>query len=329
MERPEVSVVIPTKDRRDLLARTLLSVLGQRDVRTEVILVDDGSRVAVSEVLSDEALERVRVVRHARSRGVSEARNAGIDAATGEWIAFLDDDDLWAPEKLRTQLDAASAAGAEFAYSGGIEVDAEGTIVAIDYVPPVPTLRTRMLEAHVIPYSCSNVVARTDVVREVARFDPRFHQLADWEMALRLVTAATGAAVEDYLIAYVLHETNMHASEAGHWEERERLVRKHAAAYAASGAALDEAGWLAWVARGRRLGGDRSGAARGYAQLAWMRKQPSHLARALVLAVAGEPGMEAIHRLRTRTGLGPAPPAWFEGVFNPPPERLRGLLREP
>ena len=123
--QPTVSVVIPTRNRADVLkAHALPSALAQRDVDVEVVVVDDGSdddddRRAL-EGLTD---SRVRVVRHATREGQSRARNTGIEAALGEWIAFLDDDDLWSPDKLREQLDAAAADHAEFVYTGGVMVD--------------------------------------------------------------------------------------------------------------------------------------------------------------------------------------------------------------
>jgi glycosyltransferase involved in cell wall biosynthesis len=105
---PGVSVVIPTHNRSDLLALTLRSALSQRDVAFEVIVVDDGSADETSEVVAGLGDPRVRLIRHDVSQGVSAARNRGIAEARAEWIAFLDDDDLWAPDKLSFQLTAAS-----------------------------------------------------------------------------------------------------------------------------------------------------------------------------------------------------------------------------
>src|ERR687898_2985729 len=93
----DVSVVVPTHDRPRLLMQTLGSILRQQAVDFEVIVVDDGSRDGTAEVVSWLGDARVRLLRHDRSKGVSAARNTGIAAAHGEWLAFCDDDDLWAP----------------------------------------------------------------------------------------------------------------------------------------------------------------------------------------------------------------------------------------
>ena len=97
---------------------TLRSVLTQRDVDVEVIVVDEAStdeRLRCSPRLAD---ARIRVIRHETPRGVASARNRGAADARGEWLAFVDDDDLWAPDKLVRQLDAAEAVGRHWVYTG-------------------------------------------------------------------------------------------------------------------------------------------------------------------------------------------------------------------
>ncbi len=102
---PRVSVVIPTYNRTEPLRRAVASVLGQTFRDLEVLVVDDGSSdgraLAVLDGLGD---PRIRVLRLAENRGASRARNAGILGARGEWVAFLDSDDEWLPEKLERQM---------------------------------------------------------------------------------------------------------------------------------------------------------------------------------------------------------------------------------
>src|SRR3954468_2829862 len=104
---PEVTVVIPTRDAWDLLPATLTGALAQEEVALEVVVVDDGSRDGTAAGLAEwaRADPRLRVCRLEPSAGVGAARNAGIERARGEWLAFLDHDDLWAPRKLREQVD--------------------------------------------------------------------------------------------------------------------------------------------------------------------------------------------------------------------------------
>src|SRR4051812_3505416 len=97
---PQVSIVLPTHNRTSMLQQALGCALDQEGVDLEVIVVDDGSSDDTPEVLGRVEDERLRVIRNERPQGVSRARNSAIERANGDWIAFLDDDDLWAPGKL-------------------------------------------------------------------------------------------------------------------------------------------------------------------------------------------------------------------------------------
>lgn len=99
-----VSVIIPTRNRADMVREAVDSVLAQKGAPFELIVVDDGSEDHSFRLLTSYG-DAVRILRRESPGGVSAARNAGIMAARGEWIAFLDSDDLWLPGKLRAQLD--------------------------------------------------------------------------------------------------------------------------------------------------------------------------------------------------------------------------------
>jgi glycosyltransferase involved in cell wall biosynthesis len=103
----KISVVIPTYNRLESLRRALLSVLSQTSLPTEVTVIDDGSTDGTNAMMSKEFPE-VSYYRQ-ENRGVSSARNLGIHHTTGDWLAFLDSDDEWLPEKLSRQTAALSA----------------------------------------------------------------------------------------------------------------------------------------------------------------------------------------------------------------------------
>src|SRR5512138_2804909 len=117
-----VSVIIPTRNRCELLSTTLRSVLRQRDVEFEVFVVDEGSTDDTPAMLLSLDDPRVQVIRHDEPLGVSTARNRGAFEARGDWLAFVDDDDIWAPEKLATQLQAAETAGRDWTYAGAVNI---------------------------------------------------------------------------------------------------------------------------------------------------------------------------------------------------------------
>ncbi len=99
----KISVIIPVYNRAQMVKRAIDSVLAQTDPVHEIIVVDDGSTDATPMVLKDYQ-HRIHIVRQT-NKGVSAARNAGIHEATGDWLAFLDSDDEWLPEKLSLAKD--------------------------------------------------------------------------------------------------------------------------------------------------------------------------------------------------------------------------------
>lgn len=101
---PRVSVVIPTFGRPELLTRAVRSVLDQSMSDLEVIVVNDGDDPPTASAVKAIDDPRVRFIAHDRKRGAGQARDTGADASTGQWVAFLDDDDEWLPQKLERQL---------------------------------------------------------------------------------------------------------------------------------------------------------------------------------------------------------------------------------
>lgn len=255
---PEVSVVIPTKDRSRRVRHTVASVLAQRGVDLEVVVVDDGSADDTSAVLG--GVEGVRVVRHDTPRGVAAARNAGIAAATGDWVAFLDDDDLWAPDKLRRQLDAAARAGADWVYASALTVDEHGRIFEEELAPPPGELLDLLHAANPVPAGASNVMVRRAVLAQTGGFDETLQHFADWDLWVRLAQRGTPAAIDDALVAYVHHGENMHA-DAAH-SGRAELDLLDARIRSHTGRPLDRALMASWMAYGEYVAGRPWAAAR-------------------------------------------------------------------
>jgi glycosyltransferase involved in cell wall biosynthesis len=111
MSKPRVSAVIPTRNRPELLRRAVMSVLRQTVQDLEVVVVVDGPDAETVAMLNGFGDERIRVIALPESVGGSDARNIGARNATGQWVALLDDDDEWMPEKCAVQLEMAEAAG--------------------------------------------------------------------------------------------------------------------------------------------------------------------------------------------------------------------------
>jgi glycosyltransferase involved in cell wall biosynthesis len=117
---PLISIIVPTYNRAHVLLRAIRSVLSQTFTDFELIIVDDGSTDETSLMVERFASPRVRYLRHNKNSGASSARNTGIEASRGHYIAFLDSDDEWGPSKLQEQVAIFSRVNAEVGviYSG-------------------------------------------------------------------------------------------------------------------------------------------------------------------------------------------------------------------
>ena len=305
---PQVTVVIPTRNRPTVLPTAVSAALRQDDVELEVVVVDDASQDAGA-VLAAVSDDRVRVVRHAKRRGVAAARNAGIASARGEWVAFLDDDDVWSPRKLRTQLDEAAAREAGFAYAAAVLLDERKAAMAVFSAPDPSELPRLLLQNYVIPAGSSNVVAKADLVRRLGGFDEKLHQLADWDLWIGLALAARAARTQDVVVGYLAHPGNMLLDDRRDvMAEFDYLVEKHRAASSAQGVDFDRVAFSRWVAGGHRRAGRRLRAARVYGRTAVTCRDAGSAVRALA-ALSGERVMGSLRRRSPPAR--PAPPPWL------------------
>ena len=206
-----IAVVVPTYNRQFELAQAVRSVLRQEEVDVEVIVVDDGSSEgALGSVLDD---RRVRVVVTPRpGSGEGAARNAGIATVAAEWLAFCDDDDLWHPRKLATQLDAADGAQWMTCGSAAFSLTRAGRPIVRTVTAPISSeaLLARLQRRGGLPGGTSGVVVRTDLVREAGGFR-NLPIGADWDLWLRLAERAPLAVVADRLVANRVHPKSVTA----------------------------------------------------------------------------------------------------------------------
>lgn len=179
---PLVSVVITTYNRPDLLPRAVESVRNQTYENVEILVVDDCSATPAASVL--EAGPNLRVVRHEENRGANAARNTGIRESSGEFVAFLDDDDTWDPTKLARQVEAFDE-GVVMVYTGSRSVDDDGEVIS-RFRPRMRGDVTTDLFAGVHIGGFSLIMVRRSAIDDAGTLDERFPSWQDREWYVRL-----------------------------------------------------------------------------------------------------------------------------------------------
>lgn len=185
MTNPSISVVIPTYNRQGTVERAIGSVLGQTFQDLEIIVVDDGSSdetIACVQGITD---PRLRLVKFSVNRGPAEARNAGVEAARGTFIAFLDSDDVWLPEKLERQ--AAFMAEAEPSVGAtctGFSIW-RSTGKQSSRTPSASSDWFRILLDGCLVSPGTTLMVRRNAFQKVGNFDAGLRRLEDWDWLLR------------------------------------------------------------------------------------------------------------------------------------------------
>lgn len=202
-EPAPVTVVIPTHDRPELVVEAVRSALAQTRPPAEVVVVDDGSaeEAARSVARELEGLERVRLVRHPEPRGGSAARNRGWREGSAPWVAFLDDDDVWLPEKLEEQLEHLRGESADYGWTAYRVVERD-TLETRDEIRPFRAGLSRVLARS--ERSCCTLMVRRSVLEEVDGFDESLPRNQDWDLFLRLARRSRGAYL-DRVLTVVRH----------------------------------------------------------------------------------------------------------------------------
>ena len=234
MPGPTVSVILPTYSRVDSLGRAIDSVLAQTFEDFEIVVVDDGPSDAIAAFVSAHTDPRVRLVRHERNQGVSAARNTGIAASRGDYIGFIDDDDLWLPTKLERQVPLLRDEGADVVHSLVYIADGAGNVYEASTARGFRLFRE--VAAAGYPYrlllrrssfQIGTFLVRRECLDAIGGFDPSLSAVDDLDLVHRLRRRYEFRLVDEPLTKYCFHETNWsHDKDPELWV---RLARKELA----------------------------------------------------------------------------------------------------
>lgn len=228
-DNPTVSVVIPTYNRAQLIARSIKSVLSQTYQDFEIIIVDDGSTDNTEEVVSSFNDERIRYIRHEKNKGEAAARNTGIKAAKAEFIASQDSDDEWLPEKLAKQVnilkDASPKVGVVYTGFWKIENNKK-TYIPFSWVNQKEgDIHKELLKGNFIGSPVTLV--RKECFEKVGMFDENLFNVVDWEMWLRVSKYYHFKYIDEPSVVAHYESDNVSSSQISLIKALERILEKN------------------------------------------------------------------------------------------------------
>tara|TARA_R110000823_G_scaffold32383_4_gene91338 strand:- start:135 stop:1052 length:918 start_codon:yes stop_codon:yes gene_type:complete len=223
-----VSVIVPVYNRAHLVSETIQSILSQTYEPVEIILINDGSSDESLSILREYERRfptKVRVIDQP-NQGQIIARNNGIEAAQGKYIAFLDSDDLWLEDKLERQMPLFEP-GVGLVYSGTEIIDEDGQTIRVEPadesitgdIYPQLLIKNRM--------TGGTVVVTAEALEHVGLFSTDFKAAENWDLWLRICKVYSARVVRDPLIKYRIHEDNMSGDGQLMLRAKLQIIEKH------------------------------------------------------------------------------------------------------
>lgn len=292
---PQVSVVLPVYNRKDLLPRAIRSVLDQSFREFELIVVDDASTESLREVVDSFSDSRVVYLRQEKNGGPAAARNAGIRAARGDLVAFQDSDDEWTKDKLGLQVKCfhQSPPGTCMVIGGLTRGGSKGTF-RYPEAGKLPQGAEALYRVRMDAVAFSQTwLVRRDVLLRAGLYDERLRMWEDWELLMRLallggVCCAPGARVLSHL-----SEDSLSLNLQARISSLRLIIEKQAAAGIADRHFIARLHYLL----GRFLCLDNKLAEARRVLLRALVLDPLHAGKAAVLLLASFLGQFGVHRL--------------------------------
>jgi len=223
---PVVSVVMPAYNCRSYIRQAVESVMGQTFSDWELLIINDCATDDTLAVARELAAgdPRIRVLSNEKNLGVSKTRNRGIAEAKGKYIAYLDSDDVWLPEKLEKQLALMERTGATLCYCSYAIIDKDGNPSKADYISPETVTYEELLRENVI--QCSSIVLPAEVARKYPFTSEFYHE--DYVLSLSVLRDGyTAAGCTQVLSQYRHIEGSRSANKVQAAKNRWIIYRDH------------------------------------------------------------------------------------------------------
>jgi glycosyltransferase involved in cell wall biosynthesis len=230
VHNPLITIVIPTYNRLAFVQQAIASVITQTYTHWELIVVDDGSDDGTTESVICRPDNRIRFLGLPHAGNIAALRNAGVSAGSGEWLAFLDSDDLWIPEKLEIQMQSLLQQGKRWGYGGYALMD--------EMMQPIPNKAgifhpfsgwiIKEILGTKASVNIGSLLIQRSLFNEVGGFnpDPKLLFREDYELVVRLAMKSEALACPD-LLMWVREHQNRATTAFGFGHDRTAAVYEH------------------------------------------------------------------------------------------------------
>ena len=180
-----ISVIIPMYNSEEYIKTTLYSALNQSYKNIEIIVIDDASTDGSVEIIRKIASSdnRIRLISNEINKGVAESRNTGILSSNGEYLAFLDSDDIWIKNKLEIQMEELEKSNKDVSYTSFEFIKKSGELTGKEYIVPIAINHESLLSENVI--CCSSVLIKLDAIKNI-KFNKNYNH-EDYVLWLELL----------------------------------------------------------------------------------------------------------------------------------------------
>ncbi len=232
LDIPMVSVIVPTYNRAHLLGRALQSILKQTYKDFEVIVVDDGSTDNTMDVVRFFRALKINYIKHSENKGEPAARNTGVKAARGEYVAFLDSDDEWLPEKLEKEMDVFKKEPSRLGvvYSDMCEIERNGDRCiwkSPTFMPEDGLFYKRALKYHIYGIGIGSAVVKKECFGKAGLFDERLSYYVDLDFFIRLSKHYYFYHIREPLMNYHVTSDSFRWVTSAHIESEELILKKY------------------------------------------------------------------------------------------------------
>lgn len=224
-KNPAISVIMPAWNAEKYIRESIDSVVNQSFSDWELIVIDDCGDDSTVEIVNDYARNdsRIKLLHTPSNQGVAKARNLGVSAAAGDWVAFLDSDDLWAPEKLELQSRRIAETDAQIIYSSYDFIDSEGKPFGQPFLVPETTNWNEMLGCNYV--GCSTALIPT-VLAKAHPFNCDFYH-EDYLLWMQLLaTDVKAAGCKEVLMHYRVSNESRSFDKRNAAKQRWDIYRK-------------------------------------------------------------------------------------------------------